>query len=101
LEIQILVYNNPGSFRFNMTPESWDKLIELGRVKAAKESNGEVVHRTRVVSQISRRINVFSGGENWFLADTLVGANSIVSVVSSHSKGANWSNRSCFMRNPI
>jgi len=80
-DIQIVVYNNPGSFRFNMTPEFWDKLMELDRIKAVKESNGEVVHRTRVVSHISKCINVFSGGENWLLADTLVGANSIVSVV--------------------
>lgn len=80
-DIQIIVYNNPFSFRFNMTPEFWDKLMELDRIKAVKESNGEVVHRTRVVSHISKRINVFSGGENWLLADALVGGNSIVSVV--------------------
>ena len=80
-DVQIVAYNNPGSFHFNMTPEFWDKLMELDRIKAVKESNGEVVHRTRVVSHIARRINVFSGGENWLLADTLVGANSIVSVV--------------------
>jgi 4-hydroxy-tetrahydrodipicolinate synthase len=80
-EVQIMVYNNPGSFRFNMTPEFWDKLMELDRIKAVKESNGEVVHRTRVVSHISKRINVFSGGENWVLADSMIGGNSIVSVV--------------------
>jgi 4-hydroxy-tetrahydrodipicolinate synthase len=80
-DVQIMIYNNPGSFRFNMTPEFWNKLMELDRVKAVKESNGEVVHRTRVVSHISKRINVFAGGENWILADSLIGANSIVSVV--------------------
>jgi 4-hydroxy-tetrahydrodipicolinate synthase len=80
-DVQIMVYNNPGSFRFNTTPEFWDKLMELDRIKAVKESNGEVVHRTRVVSHISDRINVFAGGENWILADTLVGGNSMVSVV--------------------
>ena len=46
-EIQIMAYNNPGSFRFNMTPEFWDELMKLDRIKAVKESNGEVVHRTR------------------------------------------------------
>lgn len=80
-DIQIVAYNNPGSFRFNMTLEFWDKLMKLDRIKAVKESNGEVVHRTRIVSHIAKRINVFSGGENWLLADTLVGGNSIVSVV--------------------
>ena len=80
-EIQIMAYNNPGSFRFNMTPEFWDELMKLDRIKAVKESNGEVVHRTRVVGRISKRINVFPGGENWLLGDSLLGANGIVSVV--------------------
>jgi 4-hydroxy-tetrahydrodipicolinate synthase len=79
-EIQIMAYNNPGSFRFNMSPEFWDELMKLDRIKAVKESNGDVVHRTRVVARISKRINVFPGGENWLLADSLLGANGIVSV---------------------
>jgi len=80
-DIQIMAYNNPSSFRFNITPELWDKLMELDRIKAVKESNGDVVHRTRVVSRIAKRINVFPGGENWLLGDALLGANGIVSVV--------------------
>jgi 4-hydroxy-tetrahydrodipicolinate synthase len=80
-DIQIMAYNNPFSFRFNMTPEFWNRLMKLERIKAVKESNGDVVHRTRVVSHISKRINVFPGGENWLLGDALLGANSLVSVV--------------------
>jgi 4-hydroxy-tetrahydrodipicolinate synthase len=80
-EIQIMVYNNPNSFRFNMTTQFWDELMKLDRIKAVKESNGNVVHRTRVVSHISKRINVFPGGENWLLGDSLLGSNGIVSVV--------------------
>jgi 4-hydroxy-tetrahydrodipicolinate synthase len=80
-EIQIMAYNNPHSFRFNMGLGFWDKLLELEQIKAVKESNGDVVHRTRVVSKIADRINVFSGGENWLLGDSFVGGNSIVSVV--------------------
>jgi dihydrodipicolinate synthase/N-acetylneuraminate lyase len=87
-DIQIMVYNNPSSFRFNITPELWDRLMTLDRIVAVKESNGEVVHRTRVISRISKRINVFSGGENWLLGDTLVGANSIVSVVGPGAPNA-------------
>ena len=79
-DIQIMVYNNPGSFRFNISCELWDKLMKLDRIRAVKESNGDVNHRTMVVSHISKRINVFSGGENWLLGDSLVGANSLVSV---------------------
>jgi 4-hydroxy-tetrahydrodipicolinate synthase len=81
-ELQIMIYNNPSSFRFNIDVGLWDRLMQLDRVKAVKESNGDVTHRTRVVSHISKRINVFSGGENWLLGDSLVGANSLVGVVA-------------------
>jgi 4-hydroxy-tetrahydrodipicolinate synthase len=79
-EIQIMAYNNPYSFRFNMTPEFWDKLVDMDRIKAVKESSHDVLHRTMVISRIAHKINVFSGSEYWFLADSLLGANGIVST---------------------
>jgi 4-hydroxy-tetrahydrodipicolinate synthase len=82
-EVQIMVYNNPGSFHFNINVPLWDRLMELDRIKAVKESNGDVNHRTRIISHISKKINVFSGGESWLLPDSLVGANSIVSTVGT------------------
>jgi len=79
-EVQIMLYNNPFSFRFNISAEFWDRLMELDRIKAVKESSYDVLHRSRVVSKISKRINVFPGGEFWLLADSLFGANGIVSM---------------------
>lgn len=79
-DLQIMLYNNPFSFRFNITAEFWDRLMNLDRVKAVKESSYDVLHRSRVVSRISGRINVFSGGEFWLLADSLLGANGLVSM---------------------
>ena len=81
-EIQIMAYNNPYSFRFNIGPELWDRLMELDRIKAVKESNPDVLHRARVVSHIANRINVFPGGEFWLLGDSLLGANGIVSMAA-------------------
>lgn len=79
-EIQVMVYNNPSSFRFNMTPEFWDKLMTLDSIKAVKESNGDAHHRTLVISHIAKRVNVFPGGEPWLLGDSLLGAKGIVST---------------------
>ena len=79
-EIQIMAYNNPYSFRFNIGPELWDRLMELDRIKAVKESSSDVLHRARVVAHISDRINVFPGGEFWLLGDSLLGANGMVSM---------------------
>jgi len=78
--ISIMIYNNPFSFRFNIDSEFWDRLLEIPLIRAVKESNGNVAHRTMVISHISKRVNVFSGAEKWFLYDSLVGANSMVST---------------------
>jgi 4-hydroxy-tetrahydrodipicolinate synthase len=80
-EIQIMAYNYPPLPRgFNMTPDFWDRLLELEHIKALKESNGDVWHRANVLTKIADRINVFSGGEGWFFADALLGAKGIVSL---------------------
>ena len=79
--IQIMAYNNPFSFRANMTRHLWDRLMGLDRIKAVKESNGDTGHRANVIAHISERINVFAGGEHWFLPDSLLGANGIVGIV--------------------
>ncbi len=79
--IQIMAYNNPASFRANMTRSTWDRLMALDRIKAVKESNGNTAHRANVIAHISERVNVFAGGEHWFLPDSLLGANGIVGIV--------------------
>jgi 4-hydroxy-tetrahydrodipicolinate synthase len=80
-EIQIMAYNYPPLARgFNMTPEFWDRLLELEHIKAVKESNGDVWHRTNVLTEIADEINVFCGGEAWFLGDSLLGGKGIVSL---------------------
>jgi 4-hydroxy-tetrahydrodipicolinate synthase len=80
-EIQIMAYNYPPLPReFNMTPEFWDRLLALEHIKAVKESNGDVWHRTNVLSKIADKINVFSGGEGWLFSDVLLGGKGIVSL---------------------
>jgi len=80
-EIQIMAYNYPPLPRgFNMTPEFWDRLLELEHIKALKESNGDVWHRTTVLTKIADRINVFSGGEGWLFGDVLLGGKGLVSL---------------------
>ncbi len=80
-EIQIMVYNYPPLARgFNITPELWDELLELEHIKALKESNGDVWHRTRIHAKIAHAINIFPGGEAWMFSDFLMGAKGVVSL---------------------
>jgi dihydrodipicolinate synthase/N-acetylneuraminate lyase len=80
--IQVMAYNNPSSFRVNMTRSTWDRLMSLERIKAVKESSDDTTHRANVIAHISGTVNVFSGCEHWFLPDSLVGATGIVGVVA-------------------
>jgi 4-hydroxy-tetrahydrodipicolinate synthase len=86
--LQILAYNNPSSFHFNIARDLWDKLMTLDKVTAVKESNGNTSHRANVIAHIAHRINVFSGSEHWFLADSLVGANSFVGIAGPGATAA-------------
>jgi len=80
-EIQIMVYNYPPLAKsFNITPKLWNKLLKLDKIKALKESNSDVIHRTVVLNKIADKINVFSGSEALFLSDSLLGAKGIVSL---------------------
>jgi len=79
-DIQVMAYNNPFSFRFNMTPKFWDRLMTLESIKAVKESNGDEFHRIAVIKHIGHKINVFSGAEPWLLHDAVHGGNSMVSI---------------------
>jgi dihydrodipicolinate synthase/N-acetylneuraminate lyase len=80
-ELQIMCYNYPPLPRgFNMTPDFWEKLLPLEHIKALKESNGDVWHRTNVLTKISDKVNVFSGGEGWLLGDVLLGGKGVVSL---------------------
>jgi len=87
--IQIMAYNNPFSFRYNISPMLWERLLKLESITALKESNGDSVHRMSVVKRIGHRINVFSGTEPWLLYDVLNGGNSLVSLCAPATpKGA-------------
>jgi 4-hydroxy-tetrahydrodipicolinate synthase len=98
--MQIMAYNNPFSFRANMSRSTWDRLLTLEKIKAVKESNGDTAHRANVVAHISDRINVFAGGEHWFLPDALLGANGIVGIVAPGAMAASLAfYEACMARN--
>jgi dihydrodipicolinate synthase/N-acetylneuraminate lyase len=75
--------NCPPIFRFNITPEFWEKhLLKLEKIKALKESNGNIYHRNRILLTIADKINVFSGNEEWFWNDSVLGAKGVVGIVT-------------------
>lgn len=82
-KIQIMAYNFPPASKFNINPEFWKKLVTLDSVKAVKESNGDLFHITRVLSEFGDRVNVFAGSEAWLLPMSCLGAKGVVSIFGS------------------
>jgi 4-hydroxy-tetrahydrodipicolinate synthase len=80
-EMGMIVYNWPLEFRMNITPELWDRLIRLEHIKAVKESNGDIIHHSRVLLKLRGKVNVLSGNEDWFWSDSMLGAKGITGVV--------------------
>lgn len=78
-KIQIMAYNNP-AIGVNLTPEIWDRLLKLDRIKALKESNDSLIHMEGVLNKISSKINVLPGFEPWLLPAILFGAKGLMSI---------------------
>ncbi len=82
-DISIMVYNSPSGYRFNITPEMWERrMLKLEHITAVKESIEEEVQRNRLLLMVGDRINVFSGMEEQFWNDSMLGAKGITALTT-------------------
>lgn len=77
-DLQVMVYNYPYLARgLDMNYQFWkERLLTLNRIKALKEST---LSHDKLILTIKDRINVFSGSENNFFHDSIIGAKGTVS----------------------
>lgn len=78
----IIVYNWPPGYRINITAELWDRLLELENVRALKESNEDILHRSRILLKLANKITVIAGNEEWWWSDSFLGAKGICGIVT-------------------
>ena len=80
-DLQIMAYNYPYLPRgLDMNFQFWkERLLGLDSIKALKEST---LSHDKLIFTIKDRINVFSGSENNFFHDSIIGAKGIVSEFS-------------------
>lgn len=72
--LPVMVYNNPVSYKVDVTPEMLGDLASHPRVAAVKESSDDVRRITRVRNALGDRLAIFTGVDNLALESLAVGA---------------------------
>lgn len=73
-EMALMLYNYSPLNGLNVTPQMWERLVEIDNIKAIKESNTALPHIDELLLTIADRINVFTGNDPAFFHGSLLGA---------------------------
>jgi 4-hydroxy-tetrahydrodipicolinate synthase len=83
VDLPIMLYNIPGRTGANLEPATVLRLAELHNVVAIKESSGNMVQITELLTQAPRSFRVFSGDDALALPTLAVGGVGLISVASN------------------
>ncbi|MDE1155246.1 MAG: 4-hydroxy-tetrahydrodipicolinate synthase [Acidobacteriaceae bacterium] len=83
VELPIMLYNIPGRTGTNLLPETVLRLAELPNVVAIKESSGNLLQITELLSHAPASLRVFSGDDALALPTIAVGGVGLISVASN------------------
>jgi len=73
-DIEIMVYNNPGTSGVDMQPELIARLAEFERISHVKESSGDITRVAAIQRLCSDKMRVFCGCDNLSLEMFIMGA---------------------------
>ena len=73
-DMALMLYNYSPLNAVNVTPQMWERLVEVENIKAIKESNFALPHFDQVLLTVADRINVFSGNDPAFFHASTLGA---------------------------
>lgn len=80
IDIPIMLYNNPGRTKINLTPDMVDKLASLDNVIAIKDSCEDLSQTIETLKKCKDRISVFIGRESLALPGLIMGADGYISM---------------------
>ncbi|MFC6644917.1 4-hydroxy-tetrahydrodipicolinate synthase [Granulicella cerasi] len=83
VDMPIMLYNIPGRTGTNLLPETILRLAELKNIVAVKESSGNLVQITELLTQAPRSLRVFAGDDALALPTIAVGGCGLISVASN------------------
>ena len=83
VDLPILLYNIPGRTGVNLEPATVLRLAELPNIIGIKESSGNIVQITEILTQAPRAFKVFAGDDTLALPTLAVGGHGLISVASN------------------
>ena len=81
-DMALMLYNYSPLNGLNVTPQMWERLVEIENIKAIKESNMALPHFDEVLLTIGDRINVFTGNDPAFFHASMLGAAGATGIFS-------------------
>jgi 4-hydroxy-tetrahydrodipicolinate synthase len=82
-ELPVMLYNIPGRTGANLEPATVLRLAEMPRIVAIKESSGNLVQITELLTQLPRSFQVFCGDDALTLPVLALGGAGLISVASN------------------
>lgn len=73
-DIEIIIYNNPGTSGVDMQPELIARLAELERISHVKESSGDMTRAAAIQRLCGDKMRIFCGCDNLSLEMFIMGA---------------------------
>ena len=80
--LPIMVYNGPRRTGVNLVPEVIERLADVERVVAVKESSQDFLQITSLLEKCGDRVRIFTGWETMFLGSLALGADGVVAVAT-------------------
>ena len=82
-ELPVLLYNIPGRTGTNLEPVTVLRLAEIKNIIGIKESSGNIVQITELLTSAPRRFKVFAGDDSLALPVIALGGVGLISVASN------------------
>ena len=83
VDLPVVVYNIPGRTGANLEPATVLRLAEIPNIVGIKESSGNMIQITEVLTQVPRQFRVFGGDDVLALPTLALGAAGLISVASN------------------
>jgi 4-hydroxy-tetrahydrodipicolinate synthase len=81
--LPVLLYNIPGRTGANLEPQTVLRLAEIPNIVGIKESSGNIVQITELLTQVPRSFRVFAGDDVLALPIMVLGGAGLISVASN------------------
>jgi 4-hydroxy-tetrahydrodipicolinate synthase len=81
--LPIMLYNIPHRTGANLEPETVLRLAEIPNIVAIKESSGNIIQITELLTQAPRAFRIFAGDDTLALATIALGGIGLISVASN------------------